>query len=130
MQDLYQLYKELQKLALAEQELIRDDEYQSLKIKLDEKNKLIKKIDRLDHGHYFKAVYEKNSDKAALEKKRSEIYQLLKIISELEEKKISLLKQKKNEVKNKILELYNREKSIKGYRKEEKYEAKFFDEKS
>ncbi|MFW6273329.1 MAG: hypothetical protein ACOC17_00360 [Halanaerobium sp.] len=130
MQDLYQLYLELEEIALAEWEFIKNDDYKSLKSKLDEKNKLIKKIDSIDENQYFKKLYEQNRDKALAEKKHSQIYQLLKKISELEEKKIKLLKEKKIDVKNKILELYNREKSIKGYRKEEKYEAKFFDEKS
>jgi hypothetical protein len=130
MQDLYQLYEELEKMALAEQEFIKSDDYQSLKNRLDKKNKLIKKIDEFDKQQYFNEIYEKNSDKNEVEQKRGKIYQLLKKISELEEAKLRLLKQKKTEIKDKILELYSREKSIKGYRREEKYEAKFFDEQS
>lgn len=116
MEELYQLYKELEKLALEEKELIAEDEYQSLESVLAQKNEIIKKIDEIDKDKY-KAEHDRISE-------------LLENLSSLEAEKISSLKAKKEKVKNKILKLYNREKSIKGYRKEEKFEAKFFDEKS
>lgn len=130
MEDLYQLYKELKKLALKEKKLIEEADYQSLKAALSQKDKLIKKIDEIDHELYFEKLEEKNSDQVDLKEKRKAIYQLLKKTNELEQEKLKLLKQQKEDVKSKILKLYTREKSIKGYRKEEKFEAKFFDEKS
>jgi len=129
MEDLFKLYQKLKSLTKAESEIIEKGDFESLKEKLAKKNELIDKIDQIDQKEYFTRLAF-SIDQKDLKKKRDNLYQLIKEISELQSQNMKALEEKKEENKEKMLSLYSREKSIKGYLNSDKYEAKFFDEKS
>ena len=129
MEDLFKLYQKLKSLTKAESEIIEKGDFESLKEKLAKKNELIDKIDQIDQKEYFTRLAF-SIDQKDLKKKRDNLYQLIKEISELQSRNMKALEEKKEENKEKMLSLYSREKSIKGYLNSDKYEAKFFDEKS
>ena len=129
MLELFKLYQKLKSLTKAEKKLIEEGDFDSLKNKLAQKNELIKRIDQIDQKEYFSRLAD-SSDKKELNEKKAELYQLIKKISELQQQNMQALEKKKELNKEKMLSLYSREKSIKGYLNSDKYEAKFFDEKS
>jgi len=129
MEDLFKLYQKLKSLTKAESKFIEKSDFESLKEKLAKKNELIDKIDQIDQKEYFTRLAF-SIDQKDLKKKRDNLYQLIKEISELQSQNMKALEEKKEENKEKMLSLYSREKSIKGYLNSDKYEAKFFDEKS
>ncbi|RAK04922.1 hypothetical protein C8C77_1377 [Halanaerobium saccharolyticum] len=129
MKDLYQLYQNLKSLTKAEADLIEEGDFNNLKEKLEEKNSLIAEIDKIEPKNYFTRLAFSLS-KEELQKKREALYQLMQEISELQSQNMQALEKKKIENKEKMISLYSREKSIKGYLNSDKYEAKFFDEKS
>ena len=129
MKDLFKLYQSLKSLTKTEAHLVEKGDFENLKEKLAEKNKLINEIDKIDQKDYF-AQLAFSLSKAELQQKRDELYQLVKKIAELQSKNMESLEKQKNKNKEKLISLYSREKSIKGYLNSDKYEAKFFDEKS
>lgn len=129
MKDLFKLYQKLKSLTKAEANLIVEGDFNSLKEKLAEKNKLIAEIDKIEWTDYFTQLAFSLS-KAELQQKRDDLYQLMQKISKLQSQNMQALEKKKDENKEKMISLYSREKSIKGYLNSDKYEAKFFDEKS
>jgi len=129
MKDLFKLYQKLKSLTKAEADLIREGDFDNLKEKLAEKNELIAEIDEIKQEKYF-AQLAFSLSKEELQQKRDDLYQLLQKISKLQSQNMQALEKKKTENKEKMLSLYSREKSIKGYLNSDKYEAKFFDEKS
>jgi len=129
MKDLFKLYQKLKSLTKAEANLIEAGDFNNLKEKLAEKNKLIAEIDEIEQQNYFTQLAFSFS-KAELQQKRDDLYQLMQEISELQSQNMQSLEKKKDENKEKMISLYSREKSIKGYLNSDKYEAKFFDEKS
>jgi len=129
MKDLFKLYQKLRSLTEAEAELIEEGDFDNLEEKLAEKNKLIAEIDQIEQQEYF-AQLAFSLTKEELQQKRDELYQLLQKISKLQSQNMQALEKEKTENKKKMISLYSREKSIKGYLNSDKYEAKFFDEKS
>jgi hypothetical protein len=129
MKDLFKLYQKLKSLTKAESDLIEEGDFNNLKEKLAEKNKLIAKIDEIKQQDYFSRLAFSLS-KAELQQKKEDLYQLMQKINKLQSQNMQALEKKKNENKEKMISLYSREKSIKGYLNSDKYEAKFFDEKS
>ncbi len=129
MKDLFKLYQQLKSLTKAEANLIKEGDFNNLKEKLAEKNKLIAEIDKIAPKDYF-AQLAFSLSKAELQQKRDKLYQLMQEISGLQSQNMQALEKKKDENKKKMISLYSREKSIKGYLNSDKYEAKFFDEKS
>jgi len=129
MLELFKLYQKLKSLTKTEKELIEEGDFDSLKNKLAQKNELIKRIDQIDQKEYFSQLAD-SCDKKELNEKKAKLYQLIKKISELQQQNMQALEKKKELNKEKMLSLYSREKSIKGYLNSDKYEAKFFDEKS
>ncbi len=129
MKDLFKLYQRLKSLTKAETELIEEGDFNNLKEKLAEKNELIAKIEEIKQQEYF-AQLAFSLSKNELQQKRDELYQLMQEISNLQTQNMQALEKKKTENKEKMISLYSREKSIKGYLNSDKYEAKFFDEKS
>jgi len=129
MKDLFKLYQALKSLTKAESDLIEEGDFNNLKDKLDEKNRLIAEIDKVEQKDYFVHLAFSLS-KEELQQKRDALYQLMQKISKLQSQNMQALEKKKIENKEKMISLYSREKSIKGYLNSDKYEAKFFDEKS
>ena len=129
MKDLFKLYQRLKSLTKAETDLIKEGDFNNLKEKLAEKNELIAVIDEIKQQEYF-AQLAFSLSQEELQQKRDELYQLLEEISKLQSQNMQALEKKKTENKEKMISLYSREKSIKGYLNSDKYEAKFFDEKS
>lgn len=129
MEDLFKLYNQLKSLTESEKKYIEEEDFEGLKQKLSEKDKLIKKIDKIDQKEYF-AKLAFSMDKAELKKKRDDLMELMKNISKIQSENMERVEKKKKENKEKMISLYSREKSIKGYLNSDKYEAKFFDEKS
>ena len=129
MKDLFKLYQSLKSLTKTEAHLVEKGDFENLKEKLAEKNKLINEIDKIDQKDYF-AQLAFSLSKAELQQKRDELYQLVKKIAELQSKNMESLEKQKNKNKQKLMSLYSTEKRIKGYLNSDKYEAKFFDEKS
>jgi hypothetical protein len=129
MKDLFKLYQRLKSLTKAETDLIKEGDFNNLKEKLAEKNELIAVIDEIKQQEYF-AQLAFSLSQEELQQKKDELYQLLEEISKLQSQNMQALEKKKTENKEKMISLYSREKSIKGYLNSDKYEAKFFDEKS
>lgn len=129
MKDLFKLYQKLKSLTKAESDLIEEGDFNNLREKLAEKNKLIAQIDEIKQQDYFSRLAFSLS-KAELQQKKEDLYQLLQKINKLQSQNMQALEKKKTENKEKMISLYSREKSIKGYLNSDKYEAKFFDEKS
>lgn len=129
MQDLFELYKEIKKICSSEKELIAEEKFESLNEKLAAKNKIIEQIETVDHQEYFAKLAFSHSPKE-LEKKKEDLVGLIKEIAELQSENMKELELKQSSNKEKMLSLYSREKSIKGYLNSDKYEAKFFDEKT
>jgi len=81
-------------------------------------------------------LYQKLNQKIVEEKKYiqaaayEELKELLAEAAEIQQENMEILTQKKGEIKTKLLELYGRKKSIKGYHSRGHQEAKFFDQKS
>jgi len=129
MKDLFKLYKKLKSLTEAEAEIITESDFEDLKEILAEKNKLIDQIEQIDQKEYF-AKLAFSMEQKELEEKRNELYQLMQEISGLQSQNMKKLEKQKEANKEKMISLYSREKSIKGYLNSDKYEAKFFDKKS
>ena len=129
MKDLFKLYQKLKSLTKAEQNLIKKSDFNNIKEKLAEKDELIEEIDQIDQKEYFTHLAF-SLNKKELQQKRDDLYKLLQEIRDLQSQNMKELEEKKKENKEKMLSLYSREKSIKGYLNSDKYEAKFFDEKS
>ncbi|MFN2340089.1 MAG: hypothetical protein ABR547_02335 [Halanaerobium sp.] len=129
MKNLFKLYQELKSLTEAEADLIEESDFDNLKEKLAEKNKLIAEIDEIEQQEYFTQLAF-SLTKAELQQKKEDLYQLIQKTSKLQSQNMQALEKKKSENKEKMISLYSREKSIKGYLNSDKYEAKFFDEKS
>jgi seryl-tRNA synthetase len=129
MKDLFKLYQKLKSLTEAEKNLIEAGDFDILKEKLDKKNEVIAEIDKLELKDYF-AQLAFSLTKDELQNKRDELYKLMQEINKLQSQNMETLEEKKKENKKKMISLYSREKSIKGYLNSDKYEAKFFDEKS
>ena len=129
MEDLFKLYNQLKLLTESEKKYIEEGDFEGLKQKLAEKDKLMEKIDKIDQKKYF-AKLAFSMDRAELKKKRDDLMELMKNISKIQSENMDRVEKKKKENKEKMISLYSREKSIKGYLNSDKYEAKFFDEKS
>ena len=121
--DMYQLLK--QKI-VKEKDLIEAEAFEKLELLLKEKNEIIEKIDKLAlKNSEQKGQPEKNGEAAD-----SQTKEILAAALKAQAENIEMLSQKKGETKTKILELYSRQKSIKGYHNPGQQEAKFFDEQS
>ncbi|MGP3777330.1 hypothetical protein ACTWKD_00680 [Halanaerobium saccharolyticum] len=129
MKDLFKLYQKLKSLTEAERNLIEAGDFDILKEKLAQKNEIMAEIDKVEQQDYFaQLAFSLNRDE--LQDKKDELYKLMQEISKLQAQNMQALEDKKKENKEKMISLYSREKSIKGYLNSDKYEAKFFDEKS
>jgi small-conductance mechanosensitive channel len=129
MTDLFKLYKRLKSFTKAEAELLAKNDFENLKEKLSKKNELIDQIDQINPKEYF-AELAFSVNKEELKAKKNKLYQLMNEINKLQSQNIKTLENKKEKNKEKMISLYSREKSIKGYLNSDKYEAKFFDKKS
>ncbi|TDP89270.1 hypothetical protein C7957_12547 [Halanaerobium saccharolyticum] len=129
MKDLFKLYQKLKSLTEAERNLIEAGDFDILKEKSAQKNEIMAEIDKVEQQDYFaQLAFSLNRDE--LQDKKDELYKLMQEISKLQAQNMQALEDKKKENKEKMISLYSREKSIKGYLNSDKYEAKFFDEKS
>lgn len=129
MENLFELYKKIKLITKSEKKLIAENDFNGLNEKLNEKNQIIKKIELVDQKKYFaELAFSHNLEE--LKNKKEDLVELIKEISNLQVKNKKKLEEKKIESKEKMLSLYNREKSLKAYLNSDKYEAKFFDEKS
>jgi len=126
MSALFDLYQNLKQKLLKEKTLIAAEDFEKLEILLKEKNEIIEKIKKNDSKSSVQAAESKKAKTAVSQK----IEKLLASIVKAQAQNIELLSQKKGETKTKILELYSRQKSIKGYHNPGQQEAKFFDEQS
>ncbi|MGM0602265.1 MAG: hypothetical protein ACQESS_03000 [Bacillota bacterium] len=122
MEELLQLYEKLSDLMDREKKFIESEEIGSLSNNLEEKEKIMKKIERFDIDEYF-AQLEDGAEKAKY------LYRRLEELKNAEAENIKEMQNSRREIKEKLVKLYSREKSIKGYRNKGKFEAKFFDEK-
>jgi len=128
MSTLLDLYQSLKQKLMKEKTLITAEDFEKLEILLKEKNEIIEKIKKVDSKSSVKA--EKSKEEKAKTAVSQKIEKLLASIVKAQAQNIELLSQKKGETKTKILELYSRQKSIKGYHNPGQQEAKFFDEQS
>ncbi|RCW53348.1 MULTISPECIES: hypothetical protein [Halanaerobium] len=129
MKDLFKLYQKLKSLTKAEADLIEAGDFDILQEKLASKNEVIAEIDKVEQEDYF-AQLALSLTKDELQQKKTKLHNLLKEIAELQAQNMQELEEKKKENKERMISLYSREKSIKGYLNSDKYEAKFFDQKS
>lgn len=119
MINLVDLYQKIKEKTLKENDLIIDEDYKKLEELLKEKNHIIEEI---------KKVERKTSDQTE-KKANQKIQEILESAVKIQSQNLELLSQKKGETKTKFLELYRRQKSIKGYHNAGQQEAKFFDKK-
>ncbi len=126
MSNLLNLYENLEQKLLKEKDLIETEAFEKLEILLKEKNEIIEKIDKLS----LKSSEPSERSEENAESVSPKIEKILASILKVQSQNIELLSQKKGETKTKILELYSRQKSIKGYHNPGQQEAKFFDEQS
>lgn len=129
MKDLFKLYQKLKSLTEAERDLIEAGDFDILRENLAQKNEIISEIDKVEQQEYF-AQLAFSLSRDQLQDKKDELFKLIQEITELQSQNMKTLEEKKKENKEKMISLYSREKSIKGYLNSDKYEAKFFDEKS
>jgi dsDNA-binding SOS-regulon protein len=126
MSTLLDLYQNLKQKLIKEKTLITAEDFEKLEILLKEKNEIIEKIKKDESKSSVQAAESKKAKTAVSQK----IEKVLASIVKAQAQNIELLSQKKGETKTKILELYSRQKSIKGYHNPGQQEAKFFDEQS
>lgn len=124
MASLLSLYQKLNKKIKEENSLIKAENFQKLKEILAEKNSLIAEIETKET-----AIKENRAAKLTAAELKS-LKEILTETAELQDKNMESIIQKKKNTKTKLLELYGRKKSIKGYYNRGHQEAKFFDEKS
>src|SRR6056297_3663946 len=108
MENLLQLYEKLGDLMDREKKFIESEEIQFLSENLKEKEKIMKKIDEVDIDKYFSEL-EDGPEKAKY------LYRRLEELKTSETKNIEKMQNSRREIKEKMIKLYSREKSIKGY---------------
>jgi len=126
MSTLLDLYQLLKQKVVKEKDLIEAEAFEKLELLLKEKNEIIEKIDKLALKSSEQSGQFENNGESADQKTKKILTAALKAQAQ----NIELLSQKKGDTKTKILELYSRQKSIKGYHNPGQQEAKFFDEQS
>ncbi|PTX16494.1 hypothetical protein SAMN04488598_12412 [Halanaerobium congolense] len=124
MASLLNLYQKLNQKIVEEKKYIQAAAYEELKELLAAKNDLIREIEEKEAA--VKSAETKKLQKSDIKK----LKELLAEAAEIQQENMEILTQKKGEIKTKLLELYGRKKSIKGYHNRGHQEAKFFDQKS
>lgn len=124
MASLLNLYQELNQKLAEEKEYIKKAAYEELKEVIAAKNDLIKEIEEKEEA--IKSAEAKKIEKSDVNKLKEILNEAVKV----QQENMEILNQKKGETKAKLLELYGRKKSIKGYHNRGHQEAKFFDQKS
>ncbi|PUU92828.1 hypothetical protein [Halanaerobium sp.] len=124
MASLLNLYQKLNQKIVEEKKYIQAAAYEELKELLAAKNDLIREIEEKEAS--VKSAETKKLQKSDIKK----LKELLAEAAEIQQENMEILTQKKGEIKTKLLELYGRKKSIKGYHNRGHQEAKFFDQKS
>lgn len=124
MISLLNLYQKLNEKVAEEKEFINAEAHEKLKNLLVAKNNLITKIEEKEAA--IKSGKERKPQKSDIKK----IKEILAETAKAQQENMEILTQKKGKTKIKLLELYGRKKSIKGYHNKGHQEAKFFDEKS
>lgn len=124
MASLLNLYQKLNQKIVEEKKYIQAAAYEELKELLAAKNDLIREIEEKEAS--VKSAETKKLQKSDIKK----LKELLAEAAEIQQENMEILTQKKGEIKTKLLELYGRKKSIKGYHSRGHQEAKFFDQKS
>lgn len=124
MASLLNLYQKLKQKLAEEKEYIKSEAFTELKDIIAKKSDLMTEIEKKEAA--IKAGEAEKIQESELEK----IKEILSEASKLQEQNMELLNKKKGETQTKLLDLYGRKKSIKGYYNKGHQEAKFFDEKS
>lgn len=124
MASLLALYQKLNQKTAAEKNFIKAEDFSKLKEIIAEKNSLITEIEAKE-----RAIEKNKAAKLAAEEFES-LKEILTQTAKLQNENMEFLTQKKGETQKKLLELYGRKKSIKGYYNRGHQEAKFFDQKS
>lgn len=117
------LYEQLYVLSKEQERLLTERNYDGLLKNLENKQKLIDKINQIDIEMYLN---ERNDAKEILKK----LKRLMEKIKELDEMNSTELRKQYNMLGNKIKTLNKREKIRQGYMTGLNYEAKFIDKKS
>lgn len=126
MSTLLDLYQLLKQKVVKEKDLIEAEAFEKLELLLKEKNEIIKKIDKITLKSSEQSKHSEKNEESANQK----ITEILAAALKAQAQNIELISQKKGDTKTKILELYSRQKSIRGYHNPGQQEAKFFDEQS
>lgn len=126
MSTLLDLYQLLKQKVVKEKDLIEAEAFEKLELLLKEKNEIIKKIDKITLKSSDQSEHSEKNEESANQK----ITEILAAALKAQAQNIELISQKKGDTKTKILELYSRQKSIRGYHNPGQQEAKFFDEQS
>ncbi|MGM0499785.1 MAG: hypothetical protein ACQERL_06210 [Bacillota bacterium] len=126
MSTLLDLYQLLKQKVVKEKDLIEAEAFEKLELLLKEKNEIIKKIDKITLKSSEQSEHSEKNEESANQK----IKEILAAALKAQAQNIELISQKKGDTKTKILELYSRQKSIRGYHNPGQQEAKFFDEQS
>jgi len=130
MDKFEKLYRKLNNLINQENDYIESLQVDKLKEAIEKKNKIIDQIDALDIEQHFEKLMKNGSSQEKLKEKRVKLYKLMKSAAEKEIDNIEKLSALKEDTKKELMSLYSREKSLKGYHGNQKFEAKFFDEKT
>lgn len=123
MEDLEELYQEILSLTKKQREKIVDEDYGNLLEVLDNKDKIIDKIDKINLEKYIKKQKEP-------QKVYKNIKQYMEKIKELEDENMEIMQKEHSEMRVKLKDINMKEKSRKGYQNfNSKYDAKFIDKK-
>ncbi|MFW6029190.1 MAG: hypothetical protein ACOCRO_02930 [Halanaerobiales bacterium] len=120
--NLYICYQKLYDLTIRQRDSLDQDDFDSLLIILEEKQKLIEEIEQYNIEEYIK----RQSKPAEM---LDNIKKLLKKIKELEKENENELRKKQSDLLLKINCLNKNQKGRKGYQGNMKYDAKFIDKK-
>lgn len=122
--DLYNYYKKYYELTKQQKEAIKENNIEGLNKIIEVKQKIIQDIKECAGIENY--VEKQDNPKEAF----IELKKLLKKTQQLEKENTEKLNEEKNKVQENMNELNKKVKSRKGYLAQDKYEAKFIDEKS
>ncbi len=122
--DLYDYYKKYYELTKQQKDAIKEKNIDKLNEIISAKQKIIQDINEL--SSIEKYLEKQDNPKEIF----IELKKLLEKIQQLEKENNKNLNDEKNKIQKNITELNKKTKSRKGYLAQEKYEAKFIDQKS
>ena len=121
--DLYNYYQKLYKLSQEQKKIIENSDYNQLLKILDQKQELIKEIEKINLEDYLK-------EQEVPQNSLDQLKNLMQNMKELEDENEKKLRGKKELLGEKMKDINLRRRGRKGYQTANKFDAKFIDKKS